>query len=115
MTAHKRARIIYHMITTKEAFDPSILEGDEAEQRGKKEANFANRLFPWDSNSPPSSRAERSSIGGSSLEGKRSAKIAKVFEGCFKTGSGIRADARYNWRFITSGGPKCPCQSVEYQ
>ena len=38
--AHKMARIIYHMVTTKQAYDDSILAKQDAQQRQKREAKI---------------------------------------------------------------------------
>jgi hypothetical protein len=39
-TAHKLARIIYHMITTRQEFDPGILEKQDEKQQQKREAKI---------------------------------------------------------------------------
>lgn len=38
--AHKMARIIFHMVTTKQAYDATILEKQDAQQRQKREAKI---------------------------------------------------------------------------
>jgi transposase len=38
--AHKMARVIFHMVTTKQAYDDSILAKQDAQQRQKREAKI---------------------------------------------------------------------------
>jgi hypothetical protein len=52
-TAHKLARIIYRMVTTRQAYDETICVQNEVHNRQRLEARLRKQARPWARNHSP--------------------------------------------------------------